>query len=212
VSIRALVREPAGEPEGALVLLHGRGADEHDLVPLLELLDPQRRLLAFTPRGPLALPPGGAHWYIVPRVGYPHSETFHESYRLLGEWLEGLPVGLERTVLGGFSQGAVMSLALGLGAGRPKPAAVIAFSGFLPIVEGWELETEGPLPPVAIGHGSDDPIIPAAYGRRARQQLEAAGAEVTYRESPLPHAIDPGFARELAPWVERALRLEPAAR
>ena len=50
----------AGEPEGALVLLHGRGADEHDLFPLLDLLDPERRLLGITPGGPLALPPGGA--------------------------------------------------------------------------------------------------------------------------------------------------------
>ena len=61
--LAALWREPAGEPAGALVLLHGRGADERDLFPLLDELDPQRRLLGVTPRGPLALPPGGAHWY-----------------------------------------------------------------------------------------------------------------------------------------------------
>ena len=59
------VRPAAGEPEGALVLFHGRGADEHDLVPLLDALDPERRLLGVTPRGPLSLPPGGAHWYVV---------------------------------------------------------------------------------------------------------------------------------------------------
>ena len=53
----------AGEPEGALVLFHGRGADENDLFPLLDALDPERRLLGVTPRGPLSLPPGGAHWY-----------------------------------------------------------------------------------------------------------------------------------------------------
>ncbi len=56
----ALWREPAGEPEGALVLLHGRGADEHDLYPLLDVLDPERRLLGVTPGGPLHLPPGGS--------------------------------------------------------------------------------------------------------------------------------------------------------
>src|SRR4029450_3123659 len=55
-------RPPAGEPEGLLVLFHGRGADEHDLYPVLDLLDPDRRLLGVTPRGPLSLPPGRAHW------------------------------------------------------------------------------------------------------------------------------------------------------
>ena len=71
--IAHLKRPAVGEPEGLLVLLHGRGADERDLFPLLDLLDPERRLLGVTPRGPLSLPPGGAHWYAVyvetPREG-----------------------------------------------------------------------------------------------------------------------------------------------
>jgi len=211
MSLHALTREAAGEPEGALVLFHGRGADEHDLVPLLDVLDPERRLLGLTPRGPLSLPPGGAHWYVVPRVGYPDTETFHESYRLASEWLDALPVPLERTVLGGFSQGAVMSFALGLGSDRPRPAGIVAFSGFVPTVDGWEPDFAG-APPVAIGHGAYDPIIPVEFGRRARAALEAAGADVTYRESPLPHAIDPRYAAELAGWVEQRLRPAPAAR
>ena len=119
---------------------------------------------------------------------------------------------IERTVLGGFSQGAVMSLALGLGAGRPKPAGIVDFSGFVPTVEGWAPELDGGLPPVAIGHGTHDPVIPVEFGRRAKELLEAAGGDVTYRESPLPHAIDPRYAAELAGWVERALRPSPAAR
>ena len=58
------------------MLFHGRGADEHDLFPLLDVLDPERRLDGYCPRGPLSLPPGGAHWYVVPRVGYPDVPTF----------------------------------------------------------------------------------------------------------------------------------------
>jgi phospholipase/carboxylesterase len=119
VTLRALERPAAGEPAGALVLLHGRGADEHDLYPLLDELDPERRLQGYTPRAPLALPPGGAHWYVVPRVGYPDPATFREGYGALVEWFDALPFPAERIVLGGFSQGAVMSYALGLGAGRP---------------------------------------------------------------------------------------------
>ena len=65
-----LTRPVAGDAEGLLVLFHGRGADERDLYPLLDLLDPERRLLGVTPRGPLSLPPGGAHWYALHEIGY----------------------------------------------------------------------------------------------------------------------------------------------
>ena len=132
LTLRALERPAADEPEGALVLLHGRGADEYDLLPLFDVLDPERRLLGVSPRGPLSLSPGGAHWYIVPRVGFPDPDTFAASYRLASEWVDSLPHPPEKTILGGFSQGAVMSYALGLGSDRPRPAAITAFSGFIP--------------------------------------------------------------------------------
>ena len=202
-------RPAASEPEGLLVLFHGRGADEHDLFPLLDLLDPERRLLGVTPRGPLSLPPGGAHWYAVQEIGYPDPGTFLPTYEAASDWLASLAeetgIGLERTVLGGFSQGAVMTYALGLGRGRPRPAALVALSGFMPTVPGFELDLEPALSPVAIGHGSLDPVISVEWSRRAKQALEAAGAEVLYREYPLPHAIDPRFLVELAPSIASAL-------
>jgi phospholipase/carboxylesterase len=209
VTIQHIERPAGGEPEGLLVLFHGRGADERDLYPLLDLLDPERRLLGVTPRGPLSLPPGGAHWYAVREIGYPDPATFLPTYEAVSGWLEELweATGLspERTVLGGFSQGGVMTYALGLGRGRPSPAALVALSGFLPTVPGFELDLELPLPPVAIGHGTFDNVISVEWGRRARQQLEAAGAGVLYREYPLPHAVDPRFLAELAPWLGAAL-------
>lgn len=107
------VRPATGEPAGLLVLFHGRGSDEHDLVGVLDLLDPDRRLLGVTP--------GGPHWYAVQRIGFPDPATFLPTVAALGDWLAalavetGIPIG--RTVLGGFSQGAVMTFALGLAAG-----------------------------------------------------------------------------------------------
>lgn len=173
------------------MLLHGRGADEHDLFPLLDALDPERRLHGYTPRAPLSLPPGGAHWYVVPRVGHPDPATFAAAYEQLGEWLDALPFPPERVALGGFSQGAVMTHALGLGRGRPRPAALLVFSGFIPQVEGWEPGLEPPFPRIGIAHGTYDQVIPVEYGRRARDVLEAAGADVLFRESPIQHWIDP---------------------
>jgi phospholipase/carboxylesterase len=206
--LHALTRPAAGEPEGALVLFHGRGADEHDLFPLLDLLDPDRRLVGATPRAPLALPPGGAHWYVLGELGYPPPETFLPSFRMASEWLDAFAretrIPAARTVIGGFSQGAVMTYALGLGSGRPRPAALVALSGFVPTVEGFSLDLDPPLPPSPIGHGAFDQVIGVEWGRRARQLLEGAGADVTYREYPLPHAVDPRFLDELRPWIARA--------
>ncbi len=208
--MQSLYRPAASDPEGALVLLHGRGADERDLFPLLDMLDPERRLLGATARGPLSLPPGGAHWYAVRRVGYPDPETFHSTYPELAAWLDGMlaehGIPPERTVLGGFSQGSVMAYALGLGAQRPRPAGILALSGFIPEVEGFQLDlgnAEGL--PVAIGHGTHDPVISVEFGRDARERLTEAGAVVTYRESPMPHTIDPAFLRELPAWLGDAI-------
>src|SRR5947207_3158913 len=174
MSLECRLRPAAGEAQGALVLFHGRGADENDLYPLLDFLDPERRLVAATPRGPLSLPPGGAHWYIVREIGFPDRETFEASYRLAGEFLaafaEETGVPPELTVLGGFSQGAVMTYALSLGRGRPRPAALIALSGFIPTVEGFEVDLSPPLPPVAIGHGTYDPVISVEWSRRGSER------------------------------------------
>jgi phospholipase/carboxylesterase len=141
------LRPARGEPDGALVLLHGRGTDRFDLLPLLDELDPERRLVGVTPQAPLVLSPGGFHWYLSRAVGYPDWDTFHDTYDQLARWLEALSETLDvpwsRTVLGGFSMGAVMSYALGLGGGRPAPAGILALSGFIPEVERFELDLSG---------------------------------------------------------------------
>jgi phospholipase/carboxylesterase len=200
-------RPAAGEPQGALVLLHGRGTDESDLFPLLDVLDPDRRLVGVTPRGPLWLPPGGAHWYVVRRVGYPDPDTFRAGYAVLEGFLDGLPkstgVPWGRTVLGGFSQGTAMSYALGLAAGRPSPAGILALSGFLPEVPGFAIDLEHRRGlRIAIGHGTLDPVIPVEFARTARARLEGAGLDVTYRETPIGHSVDPAYLRDLSAWVE----------
>jgi len=109
-------------------------------------------------------------------------------------------------VLGGFSQGGVMSYSVGLGAGRPRPEALVVFSSFIPTVAGFELDLSLPLPPIAIGHGTLDPVIGVEWGRRARAVLESAGADVLYRETPMGHQLDPAFVREVAQWLPGANR------
>jgi phospholipase/carboxylesterase len=204
------LRPAAGEPAGALVALHGRGAGEHDLEPLVEMLDPDARLTAFLPRGPLALPPGGAHWYVVREVGFPDPRTFLPTFERLSAWVGAVlaDAGVEprRTVFAGFSQGAVMSYALALASGRPRPAGILAFSGFVPRVDGFELDLDSRAGlPVSITHGSLDPVIRAEFGREARDRLTAAGLEVVYREDPVAHTISPAALGQARLVLERAL-------
>ena len=211
MSLDHLVREPAGEPEGALILNHGRATDERDLYDLLEVLDPDRRLLGITPGAPLTdIPPGGRHWYVVPRVGYPDPETFHRSYELLtgflDETLEARGIGWDRTVLGGFSMGTVMSYAVGLGEGRPSPAGILALSGFLPTVEGWRAELEGREGlPVLIHHGRQDPIMEVGFGRAANETLKRGGLDVTYIETDAGHWVPPELLERFAEFVGRVV-------
>jgi phospholipase/carboxylesterase len=201
------IREADGEPEGALVLLHGRGTSEDDLFPLIDELDPDRRLVGVTPRAPHNVPPGGAHWYIVRRVGFPDPSTFQPTMEKLTGWFDSLPdalgVPVEKTVLGGFSQGAVMTYALGLGNGRPRPAGIIAVSGFIPTVEGWALDEDLDGYPAALGHGTFDPIIEVGFGREAKKRLEEAGADVMWRESALRHEFDEDYVPQLREFVGR---------
>jgi phospholipase/carboxylesterase len=204
MTLDALERPAEGEPAGTLVLLHGRGADEHDLYPLLDAVDPERRLRGLTPRGPLALPPGGRHWYQLGGIPTPEPGTFWPSFTALAELLDGLQKPL---VLGGFSQGAVMSYALAFGRGvASRPAALLPLSGFMPEIEGLDLDLNGlDGYPVAIAHGSLDPIIDVTWSRAARDALTAAGADVSYHEAPLPHTIDPQIVPVLRAFVAAAV-------
>jgi phospholipase/carboxylesterase len=204
VSLTALERPAESEPQGSLVLLHGRGADEHDLYPLLDALDPARRLHGYTPQGPLTLPPGGRHWYRLGGIPTPDPDTFWPSFVTLAAFLDAVPKPL---VLGGFSQGAVMSYATGLGR-RPeqRPVALIPLSGFMPAVDDLELDLSGLDGfPVAIAHGSLDPVIPVDYSRAARDALVDSDADVAYHEGPYGHTIDPGIVPALRGVVARAL-------
>jgi phospholipase/carboxylesterase len=206
------VERPAAEgAAGLLVLHHGRGTSEQDLLPLADVLDPGGLLHVVAPRAPLTLPGApGYHWYLVPRVGYPDPDTFHAAYAQLAELHEQLwtrtGIGPERTVLGGFSMGAVMSHAMGWSEDRPAVAGVLALSGFVPTVPGWRpslADRQGTR--AFIAHGERDPVIEIGFGRHARDLLTEGGIDVTYRESDVVHTIDPATVPLAAEWLAASI-------
>ena len=200
-------RPAAGQAEGLLILHHGRGADEHDLLGLADVLDPEQRLHVVTPGGPLVLPGWpGRHWYVVPRVGYPDKDTFAAAYQALADFHDELwertGIAPSKTVLGGFSMGSVMSYSLGLGADRPARAGLLIFSGFVPMVEGWQPAlTDRQRLPVFIAHGERDPVMDVQFARVARDQLQRGGLNVEYHESAAAHHIDPAHIQPARDWL-----------
>ncbi len=211
MSLYAVERPAGGEAEGVLILHHGRGADERDLLPLGDALDPGQRLHVVCPRAPMTIPGWqGYHWYVVESVGHPEPASFAAAREGLAELHDEIwsrtGLGPERTVLGGFSMGAVMSYAMGLAGDRPGPAGILALSGFVPQVAGWtpDLSARTGLP-VFIAHGRADAVIDVGFGRRADELLTGAGLEVEYHESQAAHHVDPAQIPDAVSWLGAAL-------
>ena len=210
-SLSYVERPAAGEPAGLLFLHHGRGTDEGDLIGLADVLDSERRLHVVAPRAPLSLEGSpGYHWYLVPRVGYPDPETFAAARVALGELHDEIwastGIAPERTVLGGFSMGCVMSYATGFDPDRPATAGILGLSGFIPTVEGWEpaLGARKGLP-VFVAHGSRDAVISVEFARYAVRRMRKAGVAVDYHESEAGHHIDPRELPAAIAWLRRTL-------
>ena len=154
----------------------GRGADEHDLFPLLDALDPERRLLGITPGGPLQLPPGGAHWYRLGGDPDAGSGTFcADATRRV---IPRRPAGAdERIVLGGFSQGAVMSWALSSAEADPaggdrRAVGLHAAGGGLEPRPGGSRATRSRSP---TARSTPSSRSSASRGSRVRTRTGAAG-------------------------------------
>jgi phospholipase/carboxylesterase len=203
-------RIPDAVEDGALlvVLLHGRGSDKHDLMGLAPHLPADAVVVA--PRAPFpGMPWGygaGWAWYRFLGRNRPEPESFSESLRRLGEFLEALPERLPvrpgPLVLGGFSQGGTLGLAYALSRPGTVPA-VLNFSGFLadhPEVRATPETVAGTR--IFWGHGTQDPNIPFALAVEGRAALQAAGAALEAHDYPIGHWIEPQELRAAVRWME----------
>jgi phospholipase/carboxylesterase len=204
---------PEGAEDGAplIVLLHGRGSDRHDLVGLRRGL-PAGSILV-TPQAPhpgaaWGYGPGWA-WYRYLGEDRPEPESFEESQRLLHDFLDQLPSRLPIApgplVLGGFSQGATMSLAHALRRPGEIPH-VINFAGFLanhPSVSVTPETVAGTR--IFWGHGSVDPNIPLTMAEVGRRALRLAGADLETRDYPIGHWIEPEELADATRWIESGI-------
>jgi len=184
-----------------LVLLHGFGADEHDLLPLGHELDPRLRVVSL--QAPIALDFGGRAWFNLEQT--PQGFAFDvaevaEGARLALEAVEEIARRSPRPLLCGFSQGAGMALSVALA--RPDlTSGVLILSGVPPRAQ--EPPAQGALHglPAFVAHGLHDPLIPVEVGRATRDLLQRLGAGVTYREYPMGHMVIPAELSDARTWL-----------
>ena len=194
-----------------LLLLHGVGSHEEDLLGLAPYLDP--RFLIVSARGPITIGPGMYAWFQVvldpmhPTINPEQAESSRRAIiRFLGEAVEAYGADRARVFLMGFSQGAIMSLSVAL----TEPAAVsgvVAMSGrllpeVLPLV----------APPEALRglrillqHGTADQVLPIHHGRTARDHLAVLPLELTYREYAMGHQVSDESLADAAAWLRARL-------
>ena len=206
------VRPPVTPVEGkppALILLHGRGTNEDDLLELVDELDP--RFFIVSARAPYRFEQGfgGYTWYDLKEVGSPDLQQFEESYTRLMVFIEdvkrGYPIDAQRLFLLGFSMGSIMSFSVAL----TKPLEVrgiVAHSGYIPentpLRFAWDQ-----LQHLSVfsAHGVNDPVISVSLARRARELLSKTKVNLTYKEYPIPHTISEESLSDLSAWLQKML-------
>lgn len=197
--------ETSGQPP-ALLMLHGRGSNEMDLIDLAGALD--GRFLTLSPRAPFALG-FGYHWYELSRVGVPDPQTFEQGLatlrRFVHEAVDGYGIDPAQLYVLGFSQGAVMTGALAL-TNPPLVAGAVMLSGYLPLHSGLPIDEPALAGrPYFVAHGTQDAVIPVTFGREARAYLERVAVDLTYHEYPMAHQVENAELQAIGAWLTEHL-------
>ncbi len=203
LAIRPDTRTSGSNP--CIVMLHGRGSNEEDLIGLAHELGGD--LFYISVRAPFELG-FGYHWYEFISVGTPEKTTFKRSIELLREFLTKLPqsypIDPSKIYLLGFSQGAVMAGSILLQ--DPGVAAgAIMLSGYVVTPRDDNGDSSLANKHFFVAHGLYDDVIPVDFGRQASIVLKEHGADVTYKEYPIAHYVSNEEVSDLKSWIARKL-------
>ncbi len=195
----------------AVFVLHGRGADEQDLLPIASRLPDALHVVSLRAPDPLQ---GGYTWYELDLSGgglhqsQPHPEEFARTLDLVRESVDAAvdvyDLDPSRVGLLGFSQGAITSLSLLL-EDPTRYAWIVALHGYLADSHA-DVEPDGiEGKPVFVGAGTGDRVIPEFRSREAAERLESLGAAVTYGTYQAGHGVGPDELAGVVSFVERQL-------
>ena len=197
---------------GAVVWLHGLGADGHDFEPIVPMLEGAEKMRFVFPHAPMRKVTinAGAEmraWYdIDPRAPLAGTEDIRRSAEQIEELVqaeEERGSARSRIVLAGFSQGGVIALHLALRS-QARFAGVMALSTYLHDHEhiGEEVSFASIDTPIFMAHGQMDPMIPMARAITSRDALTALGYQVEWREYGMGHQVSPQEIADIGEWLK----------
>jgi phospholipase/carboxylesterase len=205
--------ETGSPPQGAVLWLHGLGADGHDfepIVPELRLRKPVRFVFPHAPIQAVTIN-GGMQmraWYDIFQFGGGREDEkgIRASQKLLEKLIEAQPVPPEKVILAGFSQGGAIALQTALR--YPKRlAGVMALSTYLPIaatLAGERSEANAQIP-IFMAHGQHDDIIPIQRAQQSKDFLEKLGYRAEWHQYPMPHSVCGEEVRDISAWLSKLL-------
>lgn len=184
-----------------LIMLHGRGSDEHDLFGLKEYFD--QRLTIYSLRAPNEFGWGGYTWFDLYEDGSVDEESFLNSTNKIITFINTLQT--KKLFLLGFSMGAIMSYSIAL----TKPnmcKGIAALSGFAPeqLSQKYRLQELQDLH-IFISHGIHDPVIPISSARKTKELLAHSNAHVSYNEYNMAHQINDKCLHDVKDWVQNLI-------
>jgi phospholipase/carboxylesterase len=196
-------RKPAAGTPPLLVLLHGFGANEQDLLPIAARLDP--RLAVASLRGPYQVRPGSYSW-----VNGNTADELDKARRMVIECIDQVAnsTGADRgrVYLAGFSQGAMLTLAIALTEPEKIAGAAVLSGRLAAAVRDTHAAPERLRGfPILVTHGMDDQQIPVRSARDIRQALKPMGVAVDYHEFESGHYINDVNVGALDQWLRRRL-------
>lgn len=208
--------KPAGPVRSSVVWLHGLGANGHDFEPIVPMLrlPSTRFVFPHAPNRPVTINGGMVMpaWYDIRSLAFGPGREDDTGIRASAAQVEALiareverGVPAEKIVLGGFSQGAAMALHVGH-RHREKLAGLVILSGYLLLPH---LLSEGApanaATPIFFGHGRHDDVVPILGGRAAYGAFDRPGREVTWKEYPIAHQVNPEEIADIGTWIKATL-------
>ncbi|QGQ47694.1 alpha/beta hydrolase [Metabacillus sediminilitoris] len=193
----------------ALFVLHGIGSNEQDMLSLVDGLEDTYYI--FSIRGHLIQPPGFAY-FTIQGFGKPHRDVFDVAVNKLLHFIdyacEAYPVDRNQVYLLGFSQGAILSMTLGLTLGD-RIKGIVALSGYIPafVKEEYKIKNVEQLS-LFISHGELDQILPFEWGLANNELFNKLGANVTFKTYREGHTVAPNNLRDFRTWLETKAREE----
>jgi phospholipase/carboxylesterase len=190
----------------ALFIMHGIGSNEQNMLSLVEGLEEQ--FFIFSIRGHLAHPPGFAY-FTIQGYGKPHREIFDQAIKKLTTFIdfatEQYPLDLSKLYLMGFSQGAILSMTLGLTLGN-RIKGIIALSGYIPgfVKEEYNIKSVNQMS-LFISHGELDQVLPYEWGVANDEYFKELGATVTFKSYQVGHTVSMQNLQDYLNWLQDSL-------